>query len=165
MVCARDTKATLMNPSPDMTTAITRLIIDGVSPSSALLDSFLILHAGLVAALHKVIGMEFGLCLYSSHHARTYRYSAAHFVQTVVTTYEAYYTTTSSLPSSDKSKEANNLLSLLSQLYNFQVISCLLIYDIIRTLLASNLSELDIELLLQVSRSEYCDYWHPFCYH
>jgi nucleolar MIF4G domain-containing protein 1 len=53
------------------------------------------------------------------------------------------------------SKESSNLLVLLSELYNFQVISCILIYDLIRALLNSDFSEHDVELLLKVVKSEF----------
>ncbi|KAG8970537.1 suppressor of glycerol defect [Tulasnella sp. 419] len=132
-----------------VTTTITALIIDGIASHSALLDSFVILHAALVSSFHKVVGIEF----------------AAYFVQTLVSTYDSYYqlataespTTAedSSIdePTSTKGKETSNLLILISELYRFQVISYLLIYDIIRTLLDSNLSELDVELLLKLLKN------------
>jgi len=53
-------------------------------------------------------------------------------------------------------KEASNLIVLISELYNFQVISCILIYDLIRDLLNKpRLLEYNVELLLKVVRSEY----------
>ena len=53
-------------------------------------------------------------------------------------------------------KEASNLVVLLSELYNFQVISCVLIYDLVRDLLNKpRLSEYNVELLLKVVRSMY----------
>ena len=52
-----------------------------------------------------------------------------------------------------KGKETSNLIVLLSELYNFQVISCLLVYDIIRMLLEGNLTEFKVELLLKITRS------------
>lgn len=50
-------------------------------------------------------------------------------------------------------KESSNLLVLISELYNFQVISCVLIYDLIRALLNSEFLEHDVELLLKVVKS------------
>lgn len=47
-----------------------------------------------------------------------------------------------------------NLIVLISELYNFQVISCVLVYDIIRNLLERDLSELGVELLLRIVRSK-----------
>jgi hypothetical protein len=58
-------------------------------------------------------------------------------------------------------KEASNLIVLVSELYNFQVISCILIYDLVRGLLSkSQLSEYNVELLLKVLRSK-CLYSLP----
>ena len=53
-------------------------------------------------------------------------------------------------------KEASNLIVLISELYNFQVISCILIYDLVRDLLNKpQFLEYNVELLLKVVRSEY----------
>ena len=52
-------------------------------------------------------------------------------------------------------KETSNMAVLLSELYNFQVISCVLVYDIIRGLLDGELTEFKVELLLKVARSMY----------
>lgn len=53
-------------------------------------------------------------------------------------------------------KEAPNIIVLISELYNFQVIGCILIYDLVRDLLSQpQLSEYNVELLLKVVRSEH----------
>ena len=54
-----------------------------------------------------------------------------------------------------RGKECSNLVVLLSELYNFQVVSCLLVYDLIRGLLDSELTEFKVELLLKIVRSKY----------
>ena len=56
-----------------------------------------------------------------------------------------------------RGKECLNLAMLLSELYNFQVISCVLVYDVIRGLL-DTLNEFDVELLLKIARSMYLFY-------
>lgn len=43
---------------------------------------------------------------------------------------------------------------LLSELYNFQVISSILIFDITRGLLENNLTEFGVELLLKIVQSK-----------
>jgi nucleolar MIF4G domain-containing protein 1 len=93
---------------------------------------------------------------------------AAFFVQRVVSAYEQHYTDLTDAaknpeqaavpdnPQTDAStsgKECSNLIVLLSELYNFQVISCVLVFDIIRGLLDTDLSEFSVELLLKVVRS------------
>ncbi|KZV73019.1 hypothetical protein PENSPDRAFT_649267 [Peniophora sp. CONT] len=126
----------------DMTETLTNLLVNGITSHSSMLDSFVILNAALMSALHKIIGVKF----------------AAFIVQNVVAKYEEHYSALSAedtIDASDeaKGKECSNLIILLSELYNFQVISSVLIYDIIRTLLDGDLSETDVELLLKLLRN------------
>ncbi|KAH7335592.1 armadillo-type protein [Rhizoctonia solani] len=131
------------NPRNDVTQALTTIILDSVSSSANLLDTFVILHAAFVAAIHKIIGIEF----------------AAFFIENTVSSYEKHWTNLRSNQSQNPdepttgSKESSNLLVLLSELYNFQVVSCILIYDLIRALLNSEFSEFDVELLLKVVKN------------
>ncbi|KAJ4494884.1 hypothetical protein C8J55DRAFT_466030 [Lentinula edodes] len=122
-----------------VTSTITTLIIDSISSHSILLDSYVVLHAAFVSSLHKIVGVEF----------------AAYFIQHVVLSYEQHIATLSSHEENveDKGKEASNLVVLLSELYNFQVISCVLIFDIIRTLLKDEVHEFQVELLLKLVRN------------
>ncbi len=86
-------------------------------------------------------------------------------MQNVVSSYERHYsilsTTTHGATSDPLGKECSNLIVLLSELYNFQVISCALIYDIIRNLLLAELTEFVVELLLKLLRST-CRYFWRF---
>ena len=86
-------------------------------------------------------------------------------MQNVVTSYEHHYSVLSSTTATADSatsdplgKECSNLIVLLSELYNFQVISCVLVYDIIRNLLSAELTEFIVELLLKLLRST-CRYF------
>jgi nucleolar MIF4G domain-containing protein 1 len=92
------------------------------------------------------------------------QFLAAYFVQTVVSAYEKHYIELKGLEilpdepetqtgASTSGKECSNLIVLLSELYNFQVISCVLVFDIIRGLLDTDLSEFSVELLLKIVRS------------
>ncbi|KAI0784591.1 armadillo-type protein [Abortiporus biennis] len=129
----------------DVTATLTTLIVDGISSHSILLDSYVVLYAAFVSALHKLIGIDF----------------AAYFVQNVVESYEKHFQSIlSELPSSPSNedeplgKEPSNLLVLLSELYNFQVISCVLVFDLIRDLLEGDkIEELKVELLLKIVRN------------
>ena len=81
-------------------------------------------------------------------------------MQSVVSSYERHYNALASAVAGDaldepSGKECSNLIVLLSELYNFQVISCILIYDIIRNLLSAELTEFVVELLLKLLRSMY----------
>ncbi|KAI9440011.1 hypothetical protein H4582DRAFT_2111151 [Lactarius indigo] len=127
----------------DVTSSITSFVIEVVSTHSALLDSHVILHAALVSSLHRIIGAEFGKDVLFS----------------VVSSYEHHYSALASTIAGDalsepSGKECSNLIVLLSELYNFQVISCVLVYDIIRNLLsAAELTEYVVELLLKLLRN------------
>ncbi|KAF8896428.1 armadillo-type protein [Infundibulicybe gibba] len=134
----------------DVTSTITTLILDGISSHSSLLDSYVVLHAAFISSLHKIIGVDF----------------AAYFVQNLVSSYEHYYaslwdtaippenTGIEAVPGEDSAgKECSNLIVLLSELYNFQVISFILIFDFIRALLTHDLTEFNVELLLKIMRN------------
>ncbi|OJA13626.1 hypothetical protein AZE42_03974, partial [Rhizopogon vesiculosus] len=127
-----------------VTSTLTNLIIDGISSHSTLLDSYVVLHAAFISSLYKLIGTAF----------------AAYFVQNAVASYERHLASVDekSTPNTtevveDLGKECSNLVVLFSELYNFQVISCILIYDIIRGLLDKDLSEFRVELLLKLLRN------------
>jgi nucleolar MIF4G domain-containing protein 1 len=52
-------------------------------------------------------------------------------------------------------KECSNLIVLISELYNFQVISSALVFDIVRGLLEKQeMKEFNLELLLKITRSK-----------
>ena len=152
---------------------LTSILLNSVSSSANLLDTFVILHAAFIAAIHKIIGIEFGT--HSFHLTKRIFLKEAHelaayFVEQTVSSYESHWVAlraASSKSTNDQhtgdtqatsagigSKESSNLLVLLSELYNFQVVSCVLIYDLIRSLLNSEFSEHDVELLLKVVKSE-----------
>lgn len=92
--------------------------------------------------------------------------TAAHFVQTLVLSYEQHYAKISSTTDVTEleGKECSNLLVLISELYNFQVISSILVFDIIRALLAGDLTEFNVELLLKVVRSKLLSPSHAIIY-
>ncbi|WWC66159.1 uncharacterized protein I206_100060 [Kwoniella pini CBS 10737] len=135
----------------DVSTTLTNLIIQMISNKANLLDSFVVLYATLVGALHRVIGMEFG----------------AHFVHTLIMRYQKALSDPNSTETKleanlyetpDASKEALNLLTLIAELYNAQVIGSKLIYDLIRGFLDNGnegeevMSERAVEGLLKVLR-------------
>jgi nucleolar MIF4G domain-containing protein 1 len=144
----------------DVTSAITSFVIESISAHSTLLDSYVILHATLVSSLYRIIGVEFGKSSLFAAYCDQLSLGAAHFLQNAVSSYTAQYSTLNSATADDATgetpgKECSNLIILLSELYNFQVISCVLIYDIIRDLLSAELTELVVELLLKLLRSTY----------
>lgn len=115
-----------------MNTSITEIVLDSISMQGTLLDNFLVIHAGFITAQFRSIGIEFG----------------AFFLQTLVEKFEQE----AAKSQVDRTKSANNLLSLITQLYIFKFISCKLIYDLIKKFLET-FSESNVEFLLQIVRS------------
>ncbi|EPQ27963.1 uncharacterized protein PFL1_04290 [Pseudozyma flocculosa PF-1] len=148
----------------EVTSMITSLVLDTITARANLIDTYVILHAAFVAALHKVVGVEF----------------AAFFVQKLVEDLLRHYRalredgkhagSTAAGAGDDeeevKGKECLNLTVLVCELYNLQVVACPLIYDLIRLFIGQQASEhkqpaaattpmleTDVELLLKVVRS------------
>ncbi|CAG8578533.1 11348_t:CDS:10 [Ambispora leptoticha] len=140
----------------DVTATITNLVLNIISSKSNLLDQFVTLYATFIAALYKINGIDF----------------CAHFVQTLIEEFEKFHSKYSNNNNLSKKrdtvknnqddnttesageigKECTNLVLLISALYNFQVVSCVLIYDLVR-LFIKDLTELNVELLLKVIKS------------
>ncbi|KAL9104350.1 MAG: hypothetical protein Q9163_000696 [Psora crenata] len=109
------------------------MLITLLADPTSLHDTFLILHAGFIAALYKILGNDFGS-------------------QTLVRIDEEFNAHHGiSQGGSVIGKRAINLMSLLAELYNFHVVGSSLIYDYIRICL-KGLSEHNTELLLRVVR-------------
>ncbi|KAJ3149208.1 suppressor of glycerol defect [Geranomyces variabilis] len=129
------------NSRHDVTEILTDSIVSFIADHANLLDSFVMTYAAFVASLYAIVGVEF----------------CAHLVQTIVEVFEKsraeYLAGRESDPEGveAKSKRCTNVVTLLAYLYNFEVVACVLLYDIIRTAI-EGLSELDVELLLRMLR-------------
>lgn len=119
-------------PRQPVTSTLISLLMGLICERSALQDTFIVLHAGFIAAVYKIMGMDFG----------------AEIVQKIVETLDAG----SDERGKFEGKETINLVSLLSQLYNFHVIGSPLMFDYIRLFL-QEITETNTELLLKVIRS------------
>lgn len=122
------------NPRQHVNSTMLDLLLGLLADPTPLQDTFIILHAGFIAALYKAIGTDFG----------------AQAIQRIDEVFDQTYRTNAIEESSGK--KLINLISLLSELYNFQVIGSNLIYDYIRLCLG-RLSETNTELLLKVVRN------------
>jgi nucleolar MIF4G domain-containing protein 1 len=116
------------HPRANVTSTLTDLLLTILSVQQSLLDTFVILHAGFVAALYRLIGVDF----------------AAHLVQTLVERFDHTY--------KNDEKDCLNIVIFLSELYNFGVVGAGLVYDLIRIFLET-MHELDTELLLKIIQS------------
>lgn len=119
----------LDNPRQIVTECLTALLLESIVQQSTLMDTFVTLHAAVISATYRSQGVEVG----------------AYFIQTLVEQYEVHY-------KADRTKEAGNLISLLTACYSFQVVSCKLLYNLIEQLI-QNFSEQNSELLLRIVRN------------
>jgi len=130
------------HPRQHVTSTLVDLLLTSVCEPTSLPDTLIILPAGFIAAVYKLIGMDFG----------------AQIVQRTVELFDEHYSYATTDPAgpaavtSCSSKETSNLIMLLSQIYNFQVIGSNLLFDYIRLFL-EKLSELHAELLLKIIRT------------
>ena len=130
------------HPRQHVTSTLVDILLVSVCEPASLPDTLIILPAGFIAAVYKVIGPDFG----------------AQVIQRTVELFDEHYIHASmasrdgpEAAAFDTSKETSNLIMLLSELYNFQVIGSNLIFDYVRIFL-SKLSELNTELLLKIIR-------------
>ncbi|KAI8303889.1 Suppressor of glycerol defect protein 1 [Colletotrichum sp. SAR11_59] len=116
---------------------LTELLMAQICDPTSKPDTLLVLSAGFVAALYKVIGIDF----------------AAHFLTTSVERFqqERKKATTAASEQQVPTKETANLITVLAETYIFRVIGSNLMFDVVRLLLG-DLSELNAELLLRVVR-------------
>ncbi|CAI5755588.1 unnamed protein product [Candida verbasci] len=120
----------MSNPRQILNEEITSIILDSIIQQGRILDTFVYLHACVIVALYKLQGIDFG----------------AYFIQELIEKFEKYNQEAS------KSKESSNLISLLSSLYTFQLISSKLLYDIIKNLI-TDLNENNADILLRLTRN------------
>ena len=118
------------NARQHVTTIIIDLLVGMLCDKSSLMDTFLILHAGFIAAIYKVIGTDFG----------------AQVVERIVADFDTFS------GQETAGKQTSNLISLLAELYNFQVFGAAIVFDYIR-LFIQDLSEDSTELLLRIIRN------------
>ena len=121
-------------PRQHVSTTLLDLIVSTVSSLAVLSDTYMILHAGFIAAVYKVIGAEIG--------AQVIQRVDEQFIQcrAVESDFE------------DSGKKLTNLSNLLAELYNFQVLGSHFMYDLIRSCLEKT-SETNTELLLHIIRN------------
>ena len=122
------------HPRQHVTTMLLDLLMGLLSDPTILQDTFIILHAGFIAAVYKIVGTDFG----------------AQAIQKIDEDFNRNYHL--STDHEKTGKKLANLVSLLAELYNFQVIGSNLIYDFVRLFL-DDLSETNTELLLRVIRN------------
>jgi len=122
------------NPRQHVTLILIDILVDLISDRTNLTDTFIILHAGFVAAVYKVVGPHFG----------------AQLLERLVSEFDVHYDLEKA--SNDGRKEASNIIALLAEMYTFQVVGSTIIFDYIRWFLTA-LSDLNTELLLKTIKN------------
>ncbi|KAJ1935843.1 suppressor of glycerol defect, partial [Kickxella alabastrina] len=137
-------------PRHHVTDVLGDLILQAIRSRTHMLDSFLYVNAALVGAVYRAVGLE----------------PIAHMVQKLMEEFEKYFSQGQAdfIASKEKEtsgedeggefstgKECQNLSVFIAELYNFQVISCQLVYDVIRMCI-TDINEFTAELLLKVIR-------------
>lgn len=114
----------------DMNDTLTEVLLAACVTPALMPDRLLMEHVLLVSVLHHAVGLEVG----------------AHFLETVVRKFDEMY------ENPGEGKECNNLVAIVGHLYNFQVVHCGLIFDILKRLVGA-FTEKDVELVLFVLRN------------
>ncbi|KAF5619269.1 SGD1-like protein [Fusarium sp. NRRL 25303] len=125
------------NARGDVTDVITDAIMAQISKPESLPDQFFVLTGGFAAAIYRLVGSSFGSVL----------------IRRIVEDFGGHYEQASKGQNAESAiqKEASNILTLLSQLYVFEVVTCKIIFDYMERLL-SDLNEINVELLLRICR-------------
>ncbi|XP_038077410.1 nucleolar MIF4G domain-containing protein 1-like [Patiria miniata] len=117
----------------DMNETLTQVVLDSCIGPILTGDRLVMEHTMLIAVLNLNIGMEVG----------------AHFIETLARKLDDLYKQGGNY---GHGKQCDNVILLFIHLYNFKVIHCTLMYDIIRKLVAG-FTERDIEMLLLVLKN------------
>ncbi|KAJ2885537.1 suppressor of glycerol defect [Coemansia aciculifera] len=138
-------------PRHHVNDVLTDLILQAIRSRIHMLDTFLYVNAALVGAVHRAVGLE----------------PVAFLVQRLMEEFETFFkrgildakgsgADKAQQPAGEAEtltpgKECQNLCVFLAELYNFQVISCQLVYDVIRMCI-EDINEFTAELLLKLIR-------------
>ncbi|XP_071416621.1 nucleolar MIF4G domain-containing protein 1 isoform X2 [Pithys albifrons albifrons] len=115
----------MANSRKDMNDTLTDTLLNACVTAVAMPARLVMEHVLLVSILHHNVGIEVG----------------AHFLEAVVKKFDEL------CKSDAEGKECENLLALIAHLYNFHVVHCLLIFDILKKLVSA-FTEKEIELIL-----------------
>ncbi|KAM9827609.1 nucleolar MIF4G domain-containing protein 1 [Neosynchiropus ocellatus] len=129
-ICSQLEELYMSRSRKDMNDTLTEVLLSACVTPTLMPDRLLMEHVLLVSVIHHSVGLEVG----------------AQFLETVVRKFDKFYRDQS------EDKECNNLVAIIAHLYNFHVVHSLLIFDILKRLLAT-FTEKDIELVLFVLRS------------
>ncbi|XP_066301271.1 nucleolar MIF4G domain-containing protein 1-like [Branchiostoma lanceolatum] len=121
------------NSRNDMNDIVTSVLTEACLSTDPLPERLMMEHCMLLALLHNNVGAELG----------------AHIVEFLARRFDSLHRKNDNR---GEGKECDNVVAMFAHLYNFKLIHCILIYDIIRRLIDS-FNERDIELVLGILRN------------
>lgn len=143
------------HPRAVVSSELTSLLLEIVSGRDNLGEQLMVNYAALVAALARVIGVELPAGVVAKSIGMLDEAFAKHRASAGVDDDEEQ-----GFEGRPGSKECENIVAFISELYNFQVVACMLVYDLIKELIggdrdgASGMGELEVELLAKIVKSE-----------
>ncbi|KAJ2655008.1 suppressor of glycerol defect [Coemansia sp. RSA 1200] len=133
-------------PRHHVTDVWSTILLQSIQSRSNMLDTFLYVNAALVGAVYRAVGLEPVAYLVQEMMQR--------FEQFFIKGMEEYRANVKSDDNGDgltSEKQCQNLAVFVAELYNFQVVSCQLVYDVIR-LCIQDINEFTAEILLKIIR-------------
>ncbi|XP_038654310.1 nucleolar MIF4G domain-containing protein 1 isoform X2 [Scyliorhinus canicula] len=115
----------MTNSRKDMNDTLTDVLLAACVTPALMPDRLMMEHVLLISILHHNVGIEVG----------------GHVLETIVKQFDEHSRSIS------ETKECDNLINLIAHFYNFHVIQCVLVFDILKKL-TSNFKEKDIALIL-----------------
>ncbi|GAA5973652.1 hypothetical protein JCM21900_006752 [Sporobolomyces salmonicolor] len=134
------------HPRAVVSSSLTGLLLGIISDRDNLGDQLVITYAALVAALYRTVGIEFPAGVLAKAVEQFDAALAKHREARKQGTEEE----DEGFEGRPGSKECLNIVAFLAELYNFGVVSCGLVYDLVRLFIESGLGELEVELLSKV---------------
>lgn len=137
------------HPRAIVSSTLTHLLLGIVSDRDNLGDQLMITYACLVGALFRTIGIEFPAGVLTQAITMLDKSLA----KADAATAEQVKEEEGGFEGKPGSKQAQNLIAFLSELYNFGVIACGVVYDLVRLFIErgqKGLGELEVELLSKI---------------
>jgi nucleolar MIF4G domain-containing protein 1 len=139
------------HPRALVSITLTSLLLEIISSRDNLGEQLVITYAALVAALARTIGVEFPAGVIAK--------SVGIFDEALAKNVAARKEGVDldggeGFEGRPGSKECENIVAFVAELYNFQVVACLLIYDLVKLFIDSGLEELEVELLVKIVKRE-----------
>ncbi|CAH0564818.1 unnamed protein product [Brassicogethes aeneus] len=120
------------NSRNDMNDTLTSLIMESLVSNVLTPERLMMEHVLLIVILHANVGTEIG----------------AHFLQTVARKFDEYHKNDHPV----ENKSLDNIVIIISQLYNFKMFDSKLVYEVLEKL-SDNFEEKDVECILHVLKA------------